>query len=346
MKKFKKIMVIIPIIVILFSLICIPVSADTGGLIFGMPISRPYVTDDIGYLEILLQSKTTGIREPVVFMYTLSATNDTVSKYATVTGTSSSISFRCNTSSGSGYIYVYGVRYDGSVFYLGSALDSALTYNAPSDFRISGAHFYGSTLSLFNDVAFTSQIAWSIAYGEEYQSQVYLAQIIDLLRSKSNADIIADADKNANEIKDNADKNANEIKENADKNTSQITDGYQNDTDTTLEGSDDYKNLEEEAIGSTNEQAKNEASNVTEGANNGFLKYMSAFTSVGNMFADFFQITVPDFGILVMISLAVGILPLLVGLSVNEAKARDRFNSKMAKAEYRQLRNRQKRRGG
>lgn len=323
MKKFKKIIVIIPIIVILFSLICIPVSAV--GSVHSVPISQPPVGDNYGYVEVL-----GGYGEAYVYLYTIISSNNSPC-FLSVTGYLHEITFGVNISepNTSYMLYLYVYRNDGTSRYIGSTLDGTLSDRYVQG--IAGVHVYGNS-TFIQSGAWASSIDWSVIYGSDTYSYNALLDILAVLRSQSNADIIANADKNANNIQSNADKNANEIKENADKNTSQITDGYENDTDTTLEGSDDYKDLEEEAIGSTNEQAKAEASNVTDGANSGFLKYMSAFTSVGNMFADFFQITVPDFGILVMISLAIGILPLLVGLTVNDAKSRDRFNAREARS--------------
>lgn len=135
-----------------------------------------------------------------------------------------------------------------------------------------------------------------------------------------------------NVIVDNQNENTDKIIDNQDKNTSEITNGWDTDADTTVPGADDYSSAESALMDDTQSAASSKTSEVTDSALASFQKHVSAFSAISTMFKDLLQSSVPELGSLVYISLALGIVPLLVGLTINEFKSHDKFNAEQKRA--------------
>lgn len=98
---------------------------------------------------------------------------------------------------------------------------------------------------------------------------------------------------------------------------------------------EDYGSAESDIISSTDEAAEASRTEVNDTVLGSLQRYMSGFSAVSAMFADFLQVSVPDFGVLMYFSLAIGMFPLLVGLTINGLKSRDRNNRNNRNSERR-----------
>ena len=82
-KKLKKLISIVPVLIIIFSFISVPVFADTGSTdkwhgnttFVSMPISQPTVSDNFAFIEVILQDSRTGAFSGGVYLISAFGTN-------------------------------------------------------------------------------------------------------------------------------------------------------------------------------------------------------------------------------------------------------------------------------
>lgn len=255
----KKTLIFICIFSILVCLLSIPVSATSVDLgVFTMPISQPPVGQNYGYIEVLSQGHT-----PYVFLYTMNTAVGS-DPLLLVDAKYNYIKLRASANEGSSGIWVYRVDGNGDCKYFGNGLDSWITLSFPNG--IAGVHIYGNT-SFIQDTSFDTQPQWSIAYGVDGESYSLLNKIYTALITQSNADIIANADKNANNIQSNADKNASQIQQNQDENT-----------DKQIQSDKDLYNQEHQEIEDSGNQATDAADNIPD-KSEGFISSLTNFVS-------------------------------------------------------------------
>ncbi len=131
----------------------------------------------------------------------------------------------------------------------------------------------------------------------------------------------------------NQDKNASEIMQNQNENTDEILNGWDTDASPDENTTDDYSDIEQSLIDDTQDNADNANVEVTDNFVGSLQRYVSGFGAVSQMFSDLLLVQVPDVNGIVWFSLAMGVVPLIVGSAViglrsrDRAAARDRSNS-------------------
>lgn len=328
--KFFKILSILSVFVIIFSFLCIPVSAAEAGNYWSvrMPISQPTCTDNFCYIEVVVADSNTGALHGSVFLINAVAspsTSDPGAPYLGVLVSGGTISF--SKRSGSPYNFnIFCIDDIGNIWDIGSTTDSSTAISTTYSNNIVLVRYYGfavrsgnSVVNNVGDVEFT--------YGSDNTAINYLALILSTLRNQSNSDVTGAINNQTSQLEQNQNANADAIKENQDENTDKILNGWENDTpvddgDTSILG-----DIETDLINDNKDSANTEISGVLDNVYGSLQRLSSSFGAVGTMFRQL-TIRVPDLNVFIFFSLSIGLIPLIVGMGINGLRASDRRNVK------------------
>lgn len=352
--KLKKFLFVLPILSLVFSLICLPVSADTGSTnqYFGnttyisMPISQPSVSDNFAYIEVILQDSRTGSYSAGVYL--ISAFSPNVStdlpSIQTIVGnfTNNRQSITFVPKSSSSYDYrVFFVNSVGSYWDLGIADTSSNVVDTHNYNSVVAIRYYGFAIDDGNTIVNSSaSTLFNVAYGTDYLHSALLTAILDNMPGTDYIiDSITDnADENTqalsgtisteNQInRKNDDDNAQAIQDNADENTDKILNGWENDVEVESGDTGSLEDSEKDFIANNQQAADEEVSAATDNIFSSVRRLSSSFGAVGTMFRQL-TVRVPDFNVFIYFSLVIGIVPLIVGMTVNGLRASDRASAR------------------
>lgn len=325
-KKIFKILVCCTSILILLSLIIIPVSATTGH-VYTVPVSQPSVSDYSGYVEIHAQDDS-GQSFAYVYIFVLGFSENSYppNTYPSVIVSHVSSTNSVKFTAASGYtMSMYCVDSSGANLFKGLNKDVInANFTQVHSIRCYGAAFLDSS-SVFTGEAF------SVVYGSDGPSYVLLSQILAVLSGQSNSDIISNNNQIASQIQQNQDENTDKIIQNQEEQTDKITNGWQSDADVESGETDNVASAEQDLIDGNKEQFDTEVSAVNDSVLGSIQRYASSFGCVGAVFRNLF-LKVPDFNVLIYFSLAIGIVPLIVGLSINGLRASDRRQARQRRS--------------
>lgn len=317
MRKFlkSKTLKILVCCTLIFTFICFSVSAETGR-IFTVAISQPPSGDDFGYVEILARDNV-GYYFVEVYLFSIAhnmGSDDVLDNSLRLDITANDHSVILDpylyTSDPSALVWTnfYGISSSGSFFNLGSYVNSGFTSNFGS--TVLGVRGYGPVKVHSN---LTENVPFSVVYGSDAGSYNTLQAILAALNNQSNSDIIANANQNAQAIQDNQDKN-----------TSQILNGWENDSPAESGDIGNLDELESGLIDDANNQADSHRVNINDSVIGSIQRLTSSFGAVSALFQDITLGSIPDISVLIYFSIFIGLVPLIVGLSVQGLRARDR----------------------
>lgn len=137
--------------------------------------------------------------------------------------------------------------------------------------------------------------------------------------------VIDNQNENTDKIIGNQNQISSDIQANQDKNTSEIL--YGKEFDDSLASDESFGNYEDVESGLIDGTQSN-SDKATQEVNDNFIgslqRNVSGLAAVSGMFTDMLLTKIPDLNTIVWFSLAMGIVPLLVGLSVQGLRASDR----------------------
>lgn len=350
MDKFKKYIFVFSCLVITFSLLCIPVSAATsstgsydGNTIFvSMPISQPTISDNFAYVEVILQDSRNGSYSAGVYLISansLSVDSDTPSIQVNVSSFSNnqqSISFVPKASSSFDY-RIFFVNASGNYWDLGvskpgyNVVDTH-TYNSVVSIR-----YYGFALDDGNSIINSSVSSlFNVAYGTDYVNTVLLNRILESLHDKTAVeDAIDDAassisgsvSDSADQMQHTMDENTQSQIENANENTDKLANGWENEVEVESGNTSDLEGAEQGFINDNQQQFDSELSEASDNVFVSIRRLMSSFGAVSTLFRQL-SVRVPDSNILIYFSLIIGIVPMIVGASINGLRSADRASAR------------------
>lgn len=334
---FKKYVVFFVTCALIGALLCFPVSANTvsGTYFVTMPISSPNISDNFSYIEVVTQNSSNGN----LLGYTIFLNTNGGGGYLNVVNTKTITVETYDSSS------MIAICSDGDVFNKGS-FSSGGTFSLGFGYNIVSIMAYGDIF--YKDLASYNVLSVNFVYGADNVSVNYLALILAALNGQSNSDIIQNANQNAQNIQNNQDQNTSEIIQNQNNNTQSQIDNDNEIKNEILYGStfDDstasdkafgeYDDVEAGLIDGTQSNSDKATQEVNDNFIGSIQRNVSGLAAVSGMFTDMLLTKIPDLNTIVWFSLAMGIVPLLVGLSVQGLRSSDRAAA----------RSRRKRKGG
>lgn len=186
----------------------VPTTAATQ-YTFDIPISKPNVTDEIAYIEVLYGGGAyceVAIFNCRIFSedkfnldYQIDVYSDSISIYPIFTTSSAGVSYSMTA---------FWVSTTGNTDFENPTVNTALSLYYPD---IVGIHVYGGVkVSGLED----NNIDFTVNYGSDGVAIGQLNTIIAILQNKGNGDIIANQNQNAEDIQQNQNENTDKIIEN------------------------------------------------------------------------------------------------------------------------------------
>ncbi len=259
----------------LFSFMTVPVSAVTNFYDVDFAISRPQVTNNVAYLEIVSQDGSDFYSYVVLLtMYTVTAKETSELRSCdfilSFTGDSD---FIIGTGDADFYCSAVEISQDSDMYSFKPAISQSFFYPG----HIVSIVPYGN-IRLPNNLDDYNIGNFTFNYGTDTVSQNLLASILSVLENQSNSDITGainsqtqqqhqdsqniqqNANENAEDIMNNANSNAEDIQQNQDKNTQAEIEAGRENTETITDGwsgaeniddstANDFKDSESAALG-------------------------------------------------------------------------------------------------
>ncbi len=277
MKKFKKILIVIPILTIIICSLCIPVSAVTNFYDVDFAISRPQVSDNVAYLEIVSQDGSNFYSYVVLLtMYTITAKETSELRSCdfilTFTGESD---FIIGTGDADFYCSAVEISQDGDMYSFKPAISQSFFYPG----HIVSIIPYGN-IRLPNNLDDYNIGKFVFNYGTDTVSQNLLASILSVLENQSNSDITGainsqtqqqhqdsqniqqNANQNAEDIMNNADSNAEDIQQNQDKNAQNIQQNQDKNTQNIIDNQNQIVEQEKNEVTSSGNDSVDSVTNA------------------------------------------------------------------------------------
>ncbi len=336
--KLKKFIFVLPILLVVFSLVCVPVSAQSNTM-------NPYLEI---YSYGLFTNTITGkgfqlpgnIDDHLVFPDN-SVFNNAISiwlPYSSVILNSSQYGYQdfwINPYRVGQYSMTFAVNYnnyrisdivvesdyfkfvDSSYDYIGIETINSVPYYMVK------FNFYVSNVTA-NEVGNTG--GWIRVGLQSYKNNIttFAAFVTDITFSDGTSEIIDNQNKNTQSIIDNQNSNTQAEIEADKENTDKILNGWDTDAAPDENTTDNYSDIEHSLIDGTQDNADNANVEVTDNFIGSLQRYVSGFSAVSQMFSDLLLVQAPDVNGIVWFSLAMGVVPLIVGLSVQGLRSSDR----------------------
>lgn len=331
-KHFKKFIFVLPILIIVFSIVfCVPVSALEFSDNFQMPISQPNVSDSLAYMEIVVRDGN-GNYFAHVFLISFFATANNVQANPfcnLILNPDNDIGedYKITLSDRDDYSYfnVVEINQNGDVCVYGSSVQGDVSipfrwYEVVS-LKIYGS-IYVDPLSEI-EIYQGGGIPYTISYGSDSVSLTLLNAILSTLQNQNNNDVTG-------AINNQTDK----LQQNQNENTDKILNGWQNDDSVDSGDTGDLNDIEGALIDDTKGNADNSISDVTDNVIGSVQRLASSFGAVGSMFRQL-TVRIPDFNLFIYFSLLIGVVPLIVGLTVQGLRSSDRASARSrSQADY------------
>lgn len=313
--------VVMTVFIVFFSMLTY---AATDYWQVSMPISQPNCTDTFTYVEVVTHNSD-GSFGPSVFLISavlpIGSNETPESPNIAVQISGNTITFRKSASSD----YFYNILYvggNGDLWDIGTISTNSTVSTSYSN-PICACRCYGfavdSGSTLVNNITNVAFI-----YGSDNVSINYLAAIMQILQNKNNDDIVG-AINNQTQQQIEADK----------ENTDNILSGWDK-PDSPSDGSfNDYGSVEDDLIGSTQDNQTTASAEVNDSFLGSLQRNFSSMSAITKMFSDMLLSKMPDFGALVWFSLAMGVVPLIVGLSIQGLRAHDKAAARERRASER-----------
>ncbi len=210
MSKIKKIIYILLVCVFVFSFSLINVNAaDT--LIMTNPYTKPQLTGDNGYIELLYQNAD-GTLSSALFMWDCLDSSDSET-LVNVTINEHSILLSPSFSSGSGVFTVSYIDSSGYKEFYNQLYFSGLTYTKNSGATFIAVHVYGNYNIVNYNIPNPPITNFEVVYGGNIQLVTDVNSILNKLES-NNVEIIQAQKDNANQIQQNQNENTDKIIDN------------------------------------------------------------------------------------------------------------------------------------
>lgn len=282
-KGYKKTIAILVTCALIGALGCFPVSATSVSV--SVPISQPNVSDNFSYVEIIAEDSNGNLNAYIILLSSFSSVDGgSADMFCTLSfpgsndiGTPSKLRFSDRSSSSSQYLSAVYVNKNGSFDTLGTSIvngyiDVSLQWYEIVYLRVYGNIIVSGSLSGYN------QLGAAISYGTSFETNTLLSSLLSVLQNQSNADIIANANKNAQNIQDNADQNASDIQANQDSNTDKEIQAEKENTQAIIDNQNELAEQEKQEITSSGNQATDAMDNIPN-ESEGFINALGTFVS-------------------------------------------------------------------
>lgn len=352
LKRSFKILSVLVAVIVTLSLLCIPVAAETKPYTVRMPFSKPQLSDNSGYIEILVSSgdADTGYVSGVIIGWDMVLYNEDAAAIDTgvdikYDSSKKQFLFQPVPQDIAGSFNYYLIRSDGSqVYYSELIVENYFTWFNVSD--VLNVHVHGNYRTLV-DLPQNTDYDFSFTYGDDLDTFYNMRTIINLLTAQGNTitdmsallqtvkeytiyqnsnleKILSALEGQSDIIEEGNDK----IIQNQEENQEEIKNGWQQEDSIDTTTTDDYAAKDKELQGAT-EQGRSEAVSV-------FNSFGSLFQSDGHLYkgllsvsAMFTQFMKIDWvSSLLNFSLAIGVFAFVIGTGSSIFKsAHEKFES-------------------
>lgn len=311
--KLKKFIFVLPIFIFVFSLACLPVSAIISG-----DSELTILDSSTAYIP--------GNSSTEVFANTLNSDSYSSASFQMQSQGMYEINLKFNFSSSHTY---------GTIRLLITSNNSEATSNLVSNPTYQGVFVNGSKKTEadgwhYGHVnAYTVEIIYKGYMPSNFNVVSYYNCPNPISAYLVSTYVFTPIDKATQDIIDNQDNNASEIMQNQNENTDEILNGWDTDASPDENTTDDYSDIEQSLIDDTQDNADNANVEVTDNFVGSLQRYVSGFGAVSQMFSDLLLVQVPDVNGIVWFSLAMGVVPLIVGSTFMGLRSRDRASARV-----------------
>ncbi len=363
-KKVNKILSVLVAVIIAFSFICIPASAENFVHTYYSPIAKPDLNDNSGYAELLIQYQNGEYGTLVVFWECF--TEDDSTSYVDIYCDNGTFIIEPKISSGFGVFSCRTFESNGwndstNVLYV-DGMNKTLHFGG-NIMHCINAHYYGNVRDVNTHPGW--EINFEVLYGGEIGNYKSIREIVDELyqihasnnvivqfldyictanlksleffqhilneniSTNTKLDIIAEVlGSNTDKITQNQDENTDKVIQNQEENQEEIKNGWQQEDDIDTSTTDDYAAKDKELQGAT-EQGRSEAVSVFNSFGSLFQSdghLYKGLLSVSAMFTEFLKINWVSS--LLNFSLAIGVFAFVIGTGSSIFKsAHEKFES-------------------